>query len=109
MTRRCPSPDTTSARPYHAPQIQTFADTGADMVAGFTINYVDEAIGIVRAANSCGMPVAISFTLETDGRLPFGETLQEAIEHTDAETAAAAAYYMIDCASGALPACAAAR
>jgi homocysteine S-methyltransferase len=86
------------AEAYHAPQIQTFAGTEADMVAGFTINYVNEAIGIVRAASSCGMPVAISFTVETDGRLPSGDTLQEAIEHTDAETGAAAAYYMINCA-----------
>jgi S-methylmethionine-dependent homocysteine/selenocysteine methylase len=86
------------AEAYHLPQIQTFASTEADMVAGFTINYVNEAIGIVRAANACRMPVAISFTLETDGRLPSGDTLQEAIEHTDAETAAAAAYYMINCA-----------
>jgi homocysteine S-methyltransferase len=86
------------AEAYHAPQIRTFAETDADMVAGFTINYVNEAIGIVRAASSCGMPVAISFTVETDGRLPSGDTLQEAIEHTDAETGAAAAYYMINCA-----------
>ena len=86
------------AEAYHLPQIQTFAGTEADMVAGFTINYVNEAIGMVRAAAACGMPVAISFTLETDGRLPSGESLQEAIEHTDAETGAAAAYYMINCA-----------
>jgi homocysteine S-methyltransferase len=86
------------AEAYHLPQIQTFAGTEADMVAGFTINYVNEAIGIVRAAHACGMPVAISFTVETDGRLPSGDSLQEAIEHTDAETGAAAAYYMINCA-----------
>jgi homocysteine S-methyltransferase len=86
------------AEAYHAPQIRAFAETDADMVAGFTINYVNEAIGIVRAASSCGMPVAISFTVETDGRLPSGDTLQEAIEHTDAETGAATAYYMINCA-----------
>ena len=86
------------AEAYHLPQIQTFADTDADMVAGFTINYVEEAVGIVRAANFCNIAVVISFTLETDGRLPSGDTLQEAIEHTDAETAAAAEYYMINCA-----------
>ncbi len=86
------------AQAYHLPQVQVFADTEADMVAGFTINYVEEGIGIVRAAASCGMPVAISFTLETDGRLPSGDSLQQAIERTDAGTGCAAAYYMINCA-----------
>ncbi|WP_334189326.1 homocysteine S-methyltransferase family protein [Noviherbaspirillum sp.] len=86
------------ARAYHLPQIDTFAGTDADMVAAFTMNYIDEAIGIVRAAQTCGMPVAISFTLETDGRLPSGDTLREAIERTDAQTDGYAVYYMINCA-----------
>ena len=87
-----------AARDYHAPQIRTFAGTGADMVAAFTMNYVEEAIGIVQAARDAAMPVAISFTLETDGRLPCGATLAYAIERTDAESAGYPAYYMINCA-----------
>jgi homocysteine S-methyltransferase len=87
-----------AARDYHAAQIRTFAQTSADMVSAFTMNYVDEAIGIVQAAREAAMPVAISFTLETDGRLPSGETLAEAIERSDAETSAYPAYYMINCA-----------
>jgi homocysteine S-methyltransferase len=83
---------------YHAPQVETFAASEADMVAAFTMNYVDEAIGVVRAAHGHAMPVAISFTLETDGRLPSGETLGQAITRTDGETASYAAYYMINCA-----------
>ena len=55
------------ARDYHRAQIETFAGTDADMVAAFTMNYVEEAIGIVSAAKEAAMPVAISFTLETDG------------------------------------------
>lgn len=86
------------ARDYHAPQIETFARTDADMIAAFTMTYVEEAIGVVRAARILGMPAAISFTLETDGRLPSGETLQEAVTRTDAETGGYAAYYMINCA-----------
>lgn len=86
------------ARDYHAPQIEVFAGTAADMVAAFTITYPEEAAGIVDAARAAGMPVAISFTLETDGRLPSGDTLQEAIARTDDETAGHAAYYMINCA-----------
>ena len=86
------------AEAYHGPQIATFADTEADMVAAFTMTNVPEAVGIVRAARRAGIPVAISFTLETDSRLPTGQTLKQAIEATDAETGAAAAYFMINCA-----------
>ena len=86
------------ARAYHAPQVDTFAQTDADMVAAYTLNYIEEGIGIVQAARAAAMPVSVSFTLETDGRLPSGETLDEAITRTDAETAGYAAYYMINCA-----------
>ena len=86
------------ARDYHSVQIGTFAETAADMVAAFTINYADEAVGIVDAARRHAMPVAISFTVETDGRLPSGETLEHAILRTDAETDGYAAYFMINCA-----------
>lgn len=87
-----------AAQDYHAPQIQTFAATDADLVSAFTMNYVEEAIGIVRAAREARMPVVISFTLETDGNLPSGQTLHDAIAATDAATDGYAAYYMINCA-----------
>ena len=86
------------AQEYHSTQIGTFADTAADMVTAITMTYSHEAIGIVRAAQAAGMPVAISFTVETDGRLPSGQPLGEAIEQTDAETGGYPAYYMINCA-----------
>jgi S-methylmethionine-dependent homocysteine/selenocysteine methylase len=86
------------ARAYHAPQVETFAQTDADMIAAFTMNYVEEAIGIVRAAQAAAMPAAISFTLETDGRLPSGDTLEAAITRTDSATRGYPAYYMINCA-----------
>lgn len=85
------------AQAYHAPQIGTFAATAADLVSVFTMNYVEEAIGVARAAQAAGMPVAVSFTLETDGRLPSGMPLSEAIEATDAASDAHPAYYMINC------------
>ncbi|MGH8658396.1 MAG: homocysteine S-methyltransferase family protein [Gammaproteobacteria bacterium] len=86
-----------AARNYHAPQINTFAQTDADMVAAFTLNYLEEAIGITQAAKDAAMPVAISFTLETDGRLPSGDTLAEAIQRTDGAVGGYPAYYMINC------------
>ena len=86
------------AERYHAPQIEVFAAAGVDMVAVYTLAYAEEGIGIARAAAAAGVPAVISFTLETDGRLPSGEKLQEAIERVDAETSGSAAYFMINCA-----------
>jgi len=86
------------AETYHGDQIQTFADTAADMISAITMNYAAEAIGIVRAARRVGMPVAISFTVETDGRLPTGQSLRSAIEEVDAKTDKYASYFAINCA-----------
>ncbi len=86
------------AEQYHRSQIETFHDADADLVTALTMNYVAEAIGIARAAKSVGMPVVISFTVETDGRLPTGQTLENAISQVDAATDHAPAYYMINCA-----------
>ncbi|MFL5818851.1 MAG: homocysteine S-methyltransferase family protein [Conexibacter sp.] len=86
------------ARAYHAHQLETFADAGVDATTAVTFTYADEAVGVVRAADDAGVPVGISFTVETDGRLPSGQSLREAIEQVDAETAGSAAYFMVNCA-----------
>ncbi|MBM3577545.1 MAG: homocysteine methyltransferase [Alphaproteobacteria bacterium] len=86
------------AQDYHAPQIAAFAEAEADMVAAYTLNDVEEAIGVARAARALGMPCSISFTVETDGKLIGGLSLRDAIEAVDRETGAAPAYYMINCA-----------
>lgn len=83
---------------YHGEQIHSFASTSADMVSGLTMNYLEEAIGIALAAKDANMPVVISFTTETDGRLPDGSTLKEAIQAVDHATFNGPAYYMINCA-----------
>ena len=83
---------------YHAVQIGTFADTAADMVTAITMTYAEEATGVTRAAASAGLPAVISFTLETDGRLPSGQALGGAIAQVDDATDEAPAYYMINCA-----------
>ena len=86
------------AERYHAEQIRVFAETAADMVTAITMTNVPEAIGVARAARAAGMPVVISFTVETDGRLPTGDRLKDAIERVDAATGEGPAYYMINCA-----------
>lgn len=86
------------AENYHAFQIGIFRDAGADLVSAFTMTNSNEALGVARAAKATGMPCVISFTLETDGRLPTGESLAQAIATVDAATDEGPAYYMINCA-----------
>jgi homocysteine S-methyltransferase len=88
----------TEAQRYHGPQVTTFAETAADLVSALTMTYANEAVGIVRAAAEAELPVAVSFTVETDGRLPSGQPLGEAIEEVDEQTGRAAAYFMVNCA-----------
>lgn len=87
-----------AAQDYHAKQMKAFAESEADMVSAVTMNYVDEGLGIARAAEAHRMPVIISFTVETDGKLPSGESLREAIETVDRITRNYPLYYMINCA-----------
>jgi S-methylmethionine-dependent homocysteine/selenocysteine methylase len=86
------------AERYHALQAEAFRDAGADLVTAITMTYAAEAIGITRAAQQAGMPVVISFTVETDGRLPTGQELKDAIDEVDQATGSAPQYYMINCA-----------
>lgn len=86
------------AAEIHSFQAEIFKDTDADMITAITMTYAGEAAGVARAAKAAGMPVAISFTLETDGRLASGQPLGEAIAEVDGETGDYPAYYMINCA-----------
>ena len=90
--------DYAEAADYHARQAAVLASAGADMLSAITMTNVNEAIGIARAAERVGLPVAISFTVETDGRLPTGDTLGDAIAEVDAATGGYPAYYMVNCA-----------
>ena len=86
------------ARDYHRVQVETFADTAADLVTAITMNYVEEASGIALAAKEANIPVVISFTVETDGNLPTGQSLASAITQVDDATSGYPAYFMINCA-----------
>jgi S-methylmethionine-dependent homocysteine/selenocysteine methylase len=86
------------AQEYHSTQISTLAETAADLVSAMTVSYADEAIGITRAGLAAGIPVAIAFTVETDGRLPTSQDLGEAIAEVDEATDSGAAYFGINCA-----------
>ncbi|MGB3624363.1 MAG: homocysteine S-methyltransferase family protein [Henriciella sp.] len=86
------------AEDYHAEQVRWLASAGVDMLTAVTFTNAPEAIGVVRAAQRAGVPVAVSFTVETDGRLPNGQTLKDAIDMVDAATGAAPIYFMVNCA-----------
>ena len=83
---------------YHATQLGWFADSDADMVTALTFTQTQEAVGAVRAAAAVGLPIVVSFTVETDGRLPTGEPLRQAVETVDEATGEGPAYYMVNCA-----------
>ena len=88
--------DVDEAARFHLPQVRALAAGGADLVTATTMTYVEEAIGIARAAAEVGVPVVIGFTVETDGRLPSGQALRSAIEQVDADTAPL--HFMVNCA-----------
>jgi len=90
--------DAITAREYHAHQIKSLAQAGAQLASGYTLAYVNEAVGMVRAAQDAGIPSMISFTVETDGNLPDGTPLPDAIASCDAQTDGGPEYYMINCA-----------
>lgn len=92
------APDAAAGQRMHTPQIDVMAQEGVDMISAITMTNSGEAIGVARAVRRHGIPCVVSFTTETDGLLPSGETLQEAIEATDAATGNAPIYYMINCA-----------
>jgi len=86
------------AQQYHNLQIKAFKNAGADFATALTIGYIDEALGIVNSAKANNLPIVISFTVETDGNLPSGESLKEAINTIDEVTNAYPMHYMINCA-----------
>ncbi len=86
------------AQAYHSQQIRIFADEKVDMVSAITMTNVHEATGVAHAAEAAGLPVVISFTVETDGNLPTGDSLGKAINAVDRATGNGPAYYMINCA-----------
>jgi S-methylmethionine-dependent homocysteine/selenocysteine methylase len=86
------------SRAYYAPQAEAFAGAGVEMLSGVTLSDVGQAVGIVQTAQDVGLPVVVSFTVETDGRLVSGMDLGEAIARTDDATGGAPAWYMVNCA-----------
>jgi homocysteine S-methyltransferase len=90
--------DSGAAQDYHSDQVGAFADSVADLVTAVTMTYADEALGVARAARAAGIPAVISFTVETDGRLPSGQDLADAIAEVDGEADTDVAYFMVNCA-----------
>jgi S-methylmethionine-dependent homocysteine/selenocysteine methylase len=86
------------AEHYHAAQLRTLAETGCSQASALTLGYVEEAVGIVRAGTAAGLRVVVGFTVETDGRLPSGSSIEEAVQAVDAATDGAAQSFMINCA-----------
>jgi S-methylmethionine-dependent homocysteine/selenocysteine methylase len=86
------------AEKYHSAQVEALSHSSVDLISAITMNYAEEAIGIARAAEAVCLPLVISYTVETDGRLPTGMSLKDAIEIVDGNVNVAPIYYMINCA-----------
>lgn len=86
------------AEAYHVEQMAALAETEVDLISGYTLSYPAEAVGIVRAAQRFDLPVIIAFTVETNGCLPTGASLGDAIAEVDTATDGYASYFMINCA-----------
>lgn len=86
------------AQGYHAHQATVLAGAGADLLTGITMTNIPEATGLAEAARALDVRVAISFTVETDGRLPTGDLLGKAVTAVDAAVGGYPAYYMVNCA-----------
>lgn len=86
------------AEAYHADQVRSFAAAGVDLITALTLSYPAEGAGVARAAQAAGLPAVISFTVETDGRLPDGTPVGTAVAEVDAEAPGAVAYFMVNCA-----------
>lgn len=86
------------ARDFHSAQVRVFARTEADFVTAITMTSSEEAVGFTWAARDVNLPAVVSFTVETDGRLPSGQSLGEAIDAVDSATGRWPAYYMLNCA-----------
>jgi S-methylmethionine-dependent homocysteine/selenocysteine methylase len=90
--------DADEAERYHAAQLRTLADAGCAQATALTLTYPDEGVGIARAATAAGIPIVVGFTVETDGRLPSGESIEDAILAVDNATGGAAEFFVINCA-----------
>jgi len=82
----------------HSAQLETFVEVGVDIASAFTITHPGEAIGMVNRARDLGLPFALSFTVETDGRLPTGQDLASALDEVETATGGYVRYYGINCA-----------
>lgn len=87
-----------AADELHDVQVQSLATAGVDMISAITMTYPAQAIGIARAAARHGLPHVLSFTVETDGHLPNGQALHDALTQTETETGGSAHFYMVNCA-----------
>lgn len=87
-----------AAEDYFSEQLGWLAATEADMITALTFNQASEAAGLALAARALRVPLVVSFTVETNGALPNGQSLADAIAWVDDATGGYPAYYMVNCA-----------
>ena len=88
----------TEAEDYHSMQLESVKAADADLALAATFNNIPEAIGVARAASKIGIPLCISFSLDSTSRLNSGPSFREAVETTDTESGEARPqFYGLNC------------
>jgi len=86
------------AEEYHGFQLEVLKRADVDFVWAATFNAIPEAVGVARAAARVGLPLGISFMLDSNHRLKSGSSLKEAVETVDAQAGDDRPdYYGINC------------
>ncbi len=85
------------AADFHSFQIDALARAGVDFLFAATIPSAGEAAGIANAMAASGLPYAISFVLNRQGRILDGTSLNEAISHIEGLSARPTLFYMANC------------
>jgi S-methylmethionine-dependent homocysteine/selenocysteine methylase len=86
------------AHDYHAGHVAALAEAGVDLACALTMTSVNESIGLARAVAQHDLPLVVSPTVETDGRLPDRTSIGEFIERVDDATSGSPLFYMVNCA-----------
>jgi S-methylmethionine-dependent homocysteine/selenocysteine methylase len=86
-----------SARAVYRHQIRTLVEEGVEIISLMTVTNLNEAIAVIEVAKEMNIPVAVSFSLESDGKLLSGLSLENAIQTVDEATDGYTTYFGINC------------
>lgn len=88
----------TLAQENYRSQVHVLAQEGVDMLSIMTVTNLNEAIAAVTVAREFNLPIHVSFSIETNGRLQGGRTVDDVIREVDHLTESYTTYFGVNCA-----------